>query len=148
MAETFSQNVRLAASEMGMFTVDELVSRLPVSTYREKRKIRSVIQGFEASGEAVLLKPGIYRYQGRKQPLSRVARMWRAIRIKGHFTRLDLVRLTGASKGHAKKYIFYLKRKGFIELVSKQGNNYGVYRLIDPDNAPLEHPQLPGRIDC
>ena len=145
MAETFAQQVRQVASELGEFTVDDLVSRVPVSTYKEKKKVRSVAQGFEKSGEITLLGPGLYRYQAKQTPLSKVARMWRAMKIKGYFTRQDLVKLCGASEGHVEKYVYFLKRGGFIAHVAGQGYEHALYCLIDPENAPLKHPEMPGQ---
>lgn len=145
MAETFTQRVRQVANKMSEFTVDDLALRCPASTYKEKREIRSVVQGFEKSGEIILLKPGLYSYRGRQTPLSKVAKMWRAIKIKGNFTQRDLARLSGASKGHAKRYIFFLKREGFISRVAMQDGRYALYCLADPENAPLEHPEMPRR---
>lgn len=143
MAEAFAQKVRKIASEMGEFTVNDIVSRLPAKTYREKRSIKNVIGKFRKRGEAISLKPGLYCYRGSQTPLSKTAKMWRAIRIKGDFTRRDLTRLSGATEGHARKYIFFLKREGFISRVEIQRSKYRAYRLVDPEKAPLEHPKMP-----
>jgi hypothetical protein len=47
------------------------------------------------------------------------------------------------NKNGRKKYFIFLKKKGFIIAVSGNGYSEGVYRLADPDNAPLEHPKSP-----
>ena len=143
MAETFSQKVREVAIELGEFTVDALASKLPIRVYRGIKNVRNVVQGFEKSGEIVLLRQGLYRYQGRQEPLSKVAKMWRAMRIKECFTRRDLMMLTETSIGHVKRYVFFLKCEGYIEHVSGQGHKKALYRLADPDNAPQKHPQMP-----
>ena len=70
--------------------------------------------------------------------------MWRAMRIKGTFTQKDIMRLTGASRPHVKKYVRYLRRQGLVEAVAGQDYVRGLYRLKDPDNAPLEHPKVVG----
>ena len=144
MRESFLQKVRQAAIELGEFTINDLTIALPVCTYEDKEKARRSVKSLKRSGEAISLRPGLYRYIGKDKTLNKLARMWRAMRIKGYFTRQDIGRLSGASKTHVHKYFMYLERKGIIEN-SSGGRGYkgGVYCLIDQDNAPLEHPKIP-----
>lgn len=146
MKEAFLQRVRQAAIELGEFTINDLTVSLPVSTYAEKEEIRWCVKSLKRSGEAISVRPGLYRYLGKERVLNKLARMWRAMGIKKYFTQQEIVRLSGASKTHAHKYFMYLERSGIIEN-SSGGRSYreGIYCLIDPDNAPLEHPKVPKR---
>ena len=142
MIESITQKVREQARKLDDFTIDELASALSIQTYEEKRKIRHAISWLKKKGEIIKLRRGLYSYQENQEPLSKVAKMWRAMRIKGYFSKRDIVRLTGASKVHVKKYFIVLKREGFIAHVSGEGYQEAVYCLVDPDNTPLDHPKL------
>ena len=144
MKEYFLQRVRQAAIDLGEFTINDLTIALPVYTYEEKEKIRWSVKSLKRSGEIISVRPGFYRYLGKERALNKLARMWRAMGIKKYFTQQEIVRLSGASKTHTHKYFMYLERKGIIEN-SSGGRSYqgGIYCLIDPDNTPLEHPQMP-----
>ena len=144
MKESFLQRVRQSAINLGEFTINDLTIALPVCTYAEKEKARWSVKSLKRSGEVISVRPGLYRYIGKDKTLNKLARIWRAMRIKGYFTRQEIGRLSGASKTHVHKYFMYLERKGIIEN-SSGGRSYqvGIYCLIDPDNAPLEHPKMP-----
>jgi len=140
MVENLTQKVRQAAIELDEFTSNDLTDLIPVFTYKDRDKIRKVIQELKKSGEIVLIREGLYRYEGKKRPLSKQARIWRAIIIKEYFIRRDIVKLSGASDDYVKRYLTFLKGRGFIEHISGQGYKDGLYRLTDPKTAPLDHP--------
>ena len=142
MAERFIDRIREAVKELGEFTINDLTVELHVCTYKEKDRIRRAVKCLKKYKEVVSIGPGFYRYQGqgKQKPLKKIVKMWRGMRIKEYFTRQDIVRLSGASKIHVKKYFIFLKREGFISPVSGRGYKEGLFRLSDPDNAPLEHP--------
>ena len=140
MIEAFTQKVRQAASELGEFTGDDLADRVPAFTYKDKGRIRKAVQELRKTGEVVSIKKALYRYEGKKRPLSKQARIWRAIKIKEYFARRDLVQLSGASDVYVKRYLTFLKGKGFIEHISGRGYREGFYRLADPTGAPLDAP--------
>ena len=142
MAETYAQKVRQAATTLGEFTVDDLAASLTVQTYKERESLRCVLRDLKKSKEIILLTPGFFGYQGKQGRLTKVAKMWRAMRIKKYFTRQDIARLSGASETHVRRYIIFLCDKGFIVHVSGQGCKGELYRLADPDNAAYEHPKL------
>lgn len=143
MTKMITQRVRETAFRLGEFTLDDLMEALPVYTFEEIWKLRGAIRWLRKSGEFTLVQHGLYRYQARRERLTKVAKMWRAMRIKEYFTKRDIVKLSGASKSHVKKYFIILKRKNYIARVEGKGSKEGVYRLMDPDNAPLEHPKSP-----
>ena len=143
MEKGLTQKIRDYANGADVFTVDEIASALGTKTFEYLRKIREVVKRLKARGEIISVSPGLYRYEMKPCPFTKVERMWRAMRIKEYFTRKDIVMLSGASKTHAKKYFIFLKKKGFIIAVSGKGYSEGVYRLADSDNAPLEHPKSP-----
>jgi response regulator of citrate/malate metabolism len=68
--------------------------------------------------------------------------MWRAMRLKENFTQKEIVKITGASRIHARKYFIQLKKQGLIEVMTGQGYEKGVFRLKDPAGAPLEYPKM------
>jgi len=140
MGEKFTQRVRQLAIELGEFNINDLAHRVPVFTYRDKYRIAKVVQKLKSSGEILSIRPGYYHYQGKQKPFAKIARMWRAIRIKEYFTRRDIVKLSGASDAYVKRYFTFLKQKGFIEHISGRGYKNGLYRLTYPIEAPLEHP--------
>jgi len=142
MSESFAQRVRKAANELGEFTIDELGKELNIQTYKDSEKLGWAVRDLRKNKEIVSVKKGLYKYQGKQGPLVKIARIWRAMRIKVYFTHQDVVRLSGASVSHARKYIKYLIGKGLVAYVSGQGYTGRLYRLVDPDNAPLEHPKL------
>lgn len=139
MIETFTQKLRQSAIELGEFDINDLAHRIPVYTYKDKHKIRKVLQTLKRSGEVASIRTGHYRYQGKKRPLSKQARIWRAVRITEYFTRSIIVKLSGASDVYVKRYLTFLKREGFIEHISGRGYRDGLYRS-DPATAPLEKP--------
>ena len=146
MTEICTQNVRQAAFDLGEFSVDDLVTTLDARTYKEVSQIKGIASRLRREKEIASVTPGLYRYQEKQKPLTKIAKMWRAMKIKGHFTQQDIVKLSGASRSHVKKYVIFLKRAGFITPntnVSGRGYKGGLYRLMDPDNAPLEHPKSP-----
>lgn len=148
MEKNRSQIIREAASNLGDFTINDLTEPLHVYSYEEKRKIRESIKQFVRTGEIVSLNLGVYRYKGRNWTLPLIARMWRGMRIKEYFSIKDIVRISGASKSHARKYFKFLEEKGIIENCSgRRGYKEGAYRIVDPDNAPLEHIKMPMRED-
>jgi hypothetical protein len=140
MAGASTEQVRRAAQELGHFTVADLISRLPVKTYKEKDNVQSLIARLRQRGEVEIVRPGFYRYLGRQDSLLKVARMWRAMRIKECFTFRDVERLTGTSKGYVKSYAYFLKGEGLIEHVTGRGYGQALYRISE--DAPLEPPKM------
>lgn len=140
MRDGFTQKLRQSAIEIGEFNVNDLAQKIPVYTYRDKHKITRVISVLKKQGEIISIKKGYYRYQEKKRPLSKQARIWRAIRIKEYFTRRDIAKLSGASDVYLRRYLNFLKGEGFIEHITGWGYKNALYRLIDPTTAPLEKP--------
>ena len=143
MTKMCTQQVRETAFKLGEFTIDDLMDALPVYTYEEIWKVRAAIRRLIKVGEFALVRHDLYRYQAKKERLTKVAKMWRAMRIKEYFTKKDIAKLSGASKPHVKKYFIFLKRNNYIARVEREGSREGVYRLTDTENAPLEHPRSP-----
>jgi hypothetical protein len=144
MRRTLAQRFREAASKFETFGTDDIALKLGVRTYAEMEKLRSALKGLVRNGEVISLRPGFYRYAKKEKPLSMVAKMWRAMLIKGSFTRRDIGRLSGASITHVHKYFMKLEREGLIVNTSgKRGYKDGVFQLADPDDAPLKHPRSP-----
>jgi len=127
---------------LGEFTIDRLEEMVPVKTMKELGEARSTIKRFIREEEIIPDGPGRYRYQVVTRRFPKVARMWRAMRLKGSFTQKEIVKLTGASRIHVRKYFIQLKKQGLIEVVTGQGYEGGRYRLKDPDGAPLEYPKM------
>jgi hypothetical protein len=140
MSTSFTEKVRRTASRLGEFTIDELMSSLFVQNYEDKARIKRVVKCLKWKGEVISIRTGLFRYQRKEKPLNKQARMWRAIRIKEYFSRFDVVKLSGASDEYVKRYFTFLKRKGFIAHVSGRGSKNGLYRLIEPEKVPIEHP--------
>lgn len=140
MARTLREKARQAATELGDFTVDDLASVLNIHTEEDLRKIRVVVKDLKFKKEIVSLRRGFYRFQKKQKPLSKIAKMWRAMRIKEYFTRQDIKRLSGASEVYVINYFKYLLGKGFISHLSGSGFKERLYCLNDPEKAPLHHP--------
>jgi hypothetical protein len=141
MGRIYAQTVREAVKELAEFSFDELIDKLHPTTFEGLRDIKRALSRFCREGEVAALGSDRYSYVGKKK-LTKLEKMWRAMRITGQFTRQDIVRLTGASGIHVKKYFIFLKRNGFIVPVSGRGYRGGIFKLADPDKAPLEHPRL------
>jgi len=138
MRESFIQKTREAAAELGDFTISELVVFLKM---KNKPKIRKAIDYLlRVKGEVVSIRPRFYRYQGNQKPLNKVDKMWRAMRIKEYFSRQDILKLSGASYVYVKTYFAWLKREGFITHISGRGYKDALFRLTDPETAPLDRP--------
>ena len=142
MPETVTQRVRKTAFDLGEFTMDQLEEAVPVKTVRELHAARQVIKRFIKEKEIVPDGPNRYRYQVVTRRFPKLARMWRAMRFKGNFTQQEIVKLTGASRTHVKKYVIHLKKQGWLEHTAGQGYEGGHYQLKDPDRAPLVHPKM------
>lgn len=142
MKKSFAQKTRESARGLGEFTLQELSKNMNIQSYKDNERLRCRVKDLRKNQEIISIRRGLYRYQGKQGPLVKIARVWRAMRIKVYFTLQDVVRLSGASESHARKYIKYLMGKGFVEYVSGQGYGGKLYKLVDPDNAPLEHPKL------
>lgn len=137
----YAQRVRQIAIELGEFTVDDLAERVGVYTYKERERFRVTIRELKIRKEIILLGPDLYSYQGKPGPLTKVAKMWRAMRIKEYFTPRDIMKLSGASYTLLRRYFLCLSNQGFINHVSGKGFKKALYRLSDLNNAPLEHPK-------
>jgi len=140
MRDGFTEKLRQSAIELGEFNVNDLAHRIPVYTYKDKHKITRILGVLKRQGEVASIRTGHYRYQEKKKPLSKQAKIWRAIRIKEYFTRRDIVKLSGASDIYVRRYLNFLKGEGFIEHISGWGYKNALYRLTDPATAPLEKP--------
>ena len=143
MAKRFIDRIREAVKELGEFTVNDLTVELHVCTYDEKHKIARSVDYLKRCKEVISIRRGFYRHQGqgKQRPLTKMDKMWRAMRIKECFTCQDIVRLSGANKTYVHKYFMFLEGEGFIENTSgNRSYKEGLFCLSDPDNAPLEHP--------
>ena len=145
MSETFSQKVRQAASKLGNFSCGDIALALNAHEKKEKLRIREAINYLKRTKQVIALSRGFYRYKIIQKPLTNIAKMWRAMKIKEYFTRHDIERLSGASDTHVRKYLIYLKRAGFIYCVKNNGSKADLFGLTEPDKAPLQHPILHNR---
>jgi Fic family protein len=143
MAETLPQKVRQAASKLGDFSFGDLASALNAHENDEKLRLREVVKNMKRTKEIIILRRGFYRYNFKQKPLTKIAKMWRAMRIKEYFTRRDIERLSGASNTYVRKYFIHLKKAGFIYRVSDNGHKADLFGLVEPDKAPLQHPVPP-----
>lgn len=140
MAETFSKKVRQAASKLGDFSCEDIALALNARENKEKLRIREIINYLKRTKQVIALRRGFYRYKINQKPLTNIAKMWRAMKIKEYFTRPDIERLSGASDTHVRKYFIYLKKAGFIYRISNNGHKADLFGLVEPDKAPLQHP--------
>ena len=104
MSETFTQRVREAASKLRNFTIDDLAAPLCVRTYKDRARVRRVVKYLKRNNEIGSIRAGLFQYRRKDKPLSKQAKMWRAIRIKEYFSRFDVVKLSGASDEYVKRY--------------------------------------------
>lgn len=139
MEKSFTQKVREAVIALEQFSVKDLAVFLKYKP-KNRHKITTVISYLRQRGQVVSMGPGIYRYQGKQEPLTKVEKMWRAMRIKEYFSRNDIVKLSGASLYYAHKYFSILQQEGFITHVSGRGSQQRIYTITDPDTAPLDRP--------
>lgn len=140
MAKPFPQKVRQAASKLGDFSCGDIALALNAREKKEKLKIREVVKYLKRTKQVIALRRGLYRYKINQKPLTKIAKIWRAMKIKEYFTRRDIERLSGASNTHVRKYFTYLKKAGFICCVSDNGHKADLFGLVEPDKAPLQHP--------
>lgn len=143
MTETLAQKVRNAASRFEEVTVDDICEALNVRTYIEKKRVKQAIKDLKKQDELISLQPGRYRYQIKQTDFVLLERMWRAIRIKGSFTKRDIKKLSEATYPYVDYYFRFLEKAGFIARISGgRGYRTVLFALIDPDKAPLDHPKI------
>lgn len=133
------RQIREAAARLGEFSLEDLREALELPTCGTYRVISSALKAFKQGGHLEKLGPKQYRYTDKRE-FSKKGKMWRAMLIKPEFTRKDVARLAGCSLDYVNKYFAFLQRQGWVALILKEGHNDGLYRLVDPENAPLEHP--------
>jgi hypothetical protein len=144
MAEKLAHRIREIVTDLDQFTIQDLVEPLHIQTFREKERVRSAVKGLRKIRDVVSIMPGVFCYRPKQKPFSMLAKMWRAMLIKGTFTWREIVVLSGADKTHVHKYIMFLSRARYIERISRERSYArGIYRVADPDHAPLEHPRMP-----
>jgi len=133
------RQIREAAARLGEFSLEDLREALDLPICGTYRAISDSLKAFRRWGHLKKVGPDLYRYVD-KRGFSKKGKMWRAMLIRSEFTRKDVARLAGCSLDYVNKYFACLQRQGWVTLVSKEGHKDGVYRLVDPDKAPLEHP--------
>lgn len=143
MEGSFPDKVRKAAAELKGFTLDEICERLDVRTYQERDRVRRTLRDL-IRWSKVSAGPNEYRYKG-KPAMLKQERMWRAMLIKGHFSRSDVMRLTGAARHYCQEYITFLHKSGFIEIADQTPGRAYTWRVVDPECAPIEYPRMPCR---
>jgi hypothetical protein len=134
------QQIHEAAARLGEFTLQDLRDALDLPTFGNYRTLSDALKALRRWGHLQKVGTNSYRYTD-KRGFSKKGRMWRAMLIKSQFTRKDVAKLAECSIDYVHKYFAFLLRKKWIILISKQGHNDGLYRLADPDAAPLEHPK-------
>jgi len=139
----FAKKIRAIAPSLGEFTIHDLSEALRIQTYRDKAQLKISLKGIKRGGDIVTIRPGLFRFRQKEAPFSMVKSMWRTMLLKQRFTWQHIARISGASKSHVHKYLRFLEDRGFIKNLGDRSYNSGIWELIEPGKAPLEHPTLP-----
>ena len=139
MPEIPRAKIRSAAARLIEFTLDELMEVLHVSSRKGRHLVQKAIGDYGRSGLIEKTGTETLRYKGHTLGSLRM-KMWRAILIKGKFTQRDIVVLSGASRNYVRMFFAHLKKAGAIKHISGRGYEESLFRLIDPESAPLECP--------
>ena len=139
----YTDIVRDKALMFEKFTYEDINNSIRLRVKNKNEKVRNSIRALRRTGEVKSIRRGLYQFCQIQKPLSLMEKMWRAMRIKEFFTCYDICKLTGASTNYVKQYVRYLKRKGFVSSAEDAGIQEGIYRLNDPEGAPLKHPAIP-----
>ena len=137
-----TDRIRRIASDMERFTIRDLCKALRYKSRKKTASVTNSMRYLKRKGEVKAIRPGLYHYEAPIKPLTKTARMWRAIRIKEYFTKRDIVLLTEVSRHYANQYVKSLERDGHVSRVSGRGYAEAVYCLENPDKAPLDAPPL------
>lgn len=135
--------IRAVVPSLGDFTIHDLAYVLGVQTYADKARLKTSLKGIMKSGAIVGLRPGLFRFTQKDASFSMLQSMWRTMLLKQRFTWQDITRISGSSKSHAHKYLRFLEGKGIVRNLGDRGYRSGVWELMEPEKAPLEHPILP-----
>ena len=125
---SFAGQVRAVLQHLGAdgreLTVAQIGEPLDLVFAADKRPLYQVLRDFVKSGEASKVRPGVYRYLGKKQPPNRRQAMWRALKIMQTVGVDDLMEMSGARRSYVKEFLQTLVRQ---DVLRKNAN--GKYTL-------------------
>lgn len=130
--KSFAHKVREALKAWGGNEVSavDVCAALDLLGAKERRPVYAVLRDMRKRGEAVRLRPGVYRYiPPQKKPEQREI-LWRVLRSRRVVTLDDLQELSGASRAYAGQWVRMLEKRGVV--VKGKG---GAWRLKSSDVA-------------
>lgn len=123
---TFADRVREAVQGYRgqEFSVHELADKMSLNQKQKKQAYNILHHMVTRDDEAVKVRPGVYRYTGRKRlPLEQVA--WRLLRARKRMTVPDLVELAGMKASYARSWFKMLEKRGIVKMVGGGGHYNG-----------------------
>lgn len=140
---TFADEVREAVKGYRgeEFSVHELADKMALNQRQKKQAYNILYHMVERDNEAEKIKPGVYRYIGRKRiPFEQVA--WRILRARKRVTVPDLVELVGMGEHYARQWLKSLEGNGIIKCIGGgalgKENKPKIWKLMhDPVVMPV-----------
>jgi len=142
--EGLTEQVRTAAHELMVFTLDQIQQAVNVYTFKDARRLRGALEYMQRRGEVTTLAPHVYQYAPDKAPgqAEKASRVFRAMHVKGTFCCNQVVLLTDASVPYVHAMIQRLMDEGDLEHVGKIKGNGKVehyYRVRHKDKFFMKH---------
>lgn len=119
----------------------ELAEALDLVSDKDKRPLYNSLRDLQRTGEVEKVRPGVWRYLGRPDPMEKQRVMWRLVRSFRQSGRAitisDLIELAGVSKNFAEEFLNSLVRRELARRIGPR-NLPGSFVLIkDPVAFPF-----------
>ncbi len=122
------------------FKVHDLADKMNLDSKQKKRVYNILNHMVVRDGEAEKVKPGVYRYIGRKKvPLEQVA--WSLLRARKKMTVAELQELSGMSEHYARLWFKMLEKRGVVKAVGGGGRVHdGKPKVWQLSHDPVKMP--------
>lgn len=115
-------------------SVEDILDRAGVQTYRDKKRGWNAMRDLTRSGELRRVDRGRYRYVGKPNGASKKqAVMWRFLRMRRMVTADDLIEVSGASRDYVLEWLRNLVRQ---EVVRRRGDGAFMLTQEIPEAEP------------
>lgn len=122
--------VRAVLQGLGEASLWQIRVALQLTDPAGRDRVYKAIGSLKATGEAVWVKPAVYRYQEptAKAP-DKLGKIWRSIRAEKRFNVSDLQLLSGAETSYIQRFVKWLKENDYINETGRHKNNQKVYQV-------------------
>ena len=111
-----TERIRQIAKELGVFHIDEIVSRIDVQTFKERHKIKAHINSLIKRGEfGALMGSEKYEYVWKNRKRTYRDIIWHLIRSSVRIDSKELQLLSGAHRTTVYKCLLSFERLGYLK---------------------------------